>query len=711
MIFFLINLLFFVAVVAFSLYIDSDGENALSRSFVNLVLSVCIVAFSILCILIAAHFDNVPFINLLGRLMIFALAFVMVMLLTFCLQFPSVKSSKVLSVLRIVLLVPTIFFVIKIKRINFAIDTGFKIDSSFVSEGLTWYDLFRMIYLYGFSCLSALSLLFCLKKNVSAIYKQQAVLNFFGVLIGVLLYVLMTKASQYIPAYSSLVSVCLIVPIVIMYLSSCMTIPFDVQTVLRSIVQWVLTYGFTAFLVGLLYVILLPMRQNSFGFFIGVFAGGTVALVFLEKSISKKLKEKKFSNENDYKSELENQFIAFDYNQEPEELIQKFVYLMETYTETSHVEIMLDNDAGFLTSAYNSRDKKSPNVQSSGALIDFLAGAKRTVIFKHQATTVHDFAAFKEPLAKLFEQLNAEAFIVLRESHHLFGIIALGPRRRGNDFSDYDYKVFTNLYSYFFLFGFYMKNIANQALVGTVDREIQFSSQIVRSIQENVDVIKNPNVDVGYLSRSARSLGGDFIDFIRLTDKRYMMIMGDVSGKGLNASMSMVILKSIIRTMLAETSDFKELIEKVNHFIKFNLPRGTFFAGLFSLLDFEENVMYYVNCGLPVLFLYTESYNNVIEIQGDGKVLGFVKKITNLIKVKKIKLNKGDIVLACTDGLLDSESLRGEMYGKDRVQKLIIENKSYDSSRLVQFVFDDMLQFTSKDLQDDVTAIAIRMLN
>lgn len=90
--------------------------------------------------------------------------------------------------------------------------------------------------------------------------------------------------------------------------------------------------------------------------------------------------------------------------------------------------------------------------------------------------------------------------------------------------------------------------------------------------------------------------------------------------------------------------------------------------------------------------------------------MGFAKKISPLVKVKKIKLNPGDIVLACTDGLLDSVSLRGEFYGKDRVQKVILDNKTYDSSRLIQFIFDDMLQFVSKELQDDVTIVSLRML-
>lgn len=61
---------------------------------------------------------------------------------------------------------------------------------------------------------------------------------------------------------------------------------------------------------------------------------------------------------------------------------------------------------------------------------------------------------------------------------------------------------------------------------------------------------------------SAHQLGGDFTDFIRLSEDRYLFLIGDVSGKGLSASMSMVILKSVMHTYLSETPDFKELVVK-----------------------------------------------------------------------------------------------------------------------------------------------------
>ena len=97
-----------------------------------------------------------------------------------------------------------------------------------------------------------------------------------------------------------------------------------------------------------------------------------------------------------------------------------------------------------------------------------------------------------------------------------------------------------------------------------------------------MDRIKNKKYDIGYRMVPARNIGGEFVDIIRLTDTRYIYIIGSLSGKGIAASMNMVIMKSIIRTFLAETTDFKLLIQKVNLFIKNSLPKGVFFSGLFG---------------------------------------------------------------------------------------------------------------------------------
>ena len=161
---------------------------------------------------------------------------------------------------------------------------------------------------------------------------------------------------------------------------------------------------------------------------------------------------------------------------------------------------------------------------------------------------------------------------------------------------------------------------------------------------------------------------------------------------------------------MQETRDFKLLVEKVNSFIRYNLPKGTFFEGVFALLDFNDDTMYYINCGVPALFLYTKSYNNVIEIQGEGRVLGFAKDIGKLIKVKKVKLNPGDIIVTCTDGLIDSKSLRGETYGKERIQRSITENTSYMANVMARTIYNSAADFLAKELDDDVSILVIKRL-
>ena len=253
-----------------------------------------------------------------------------------------------------------------------------------------------------------------------------------------------------------------------------------------------------------------------------------------------------------------------------------------------------------------------------------------------------------------------------------------------------------------------MRNISNKDVIAVVNREIRMASQIITSIQENIDRVKNPKIDIGYLMVPAHSIGGEFIDMIRLTATRHLFVVGDLSGKGIAASMNMVILKSIIRSYLAEVHDFKELVVKINVFIRDSLPKGTIFAGLFALVDFETDTMYYINCGIPALMLYTQVYNNVIEIQGSGHVLGFVKDVSSYLSVKTTKLSHGDIILACTDGLVQSHSLRGEQFGKERVQQALLDNSTYPAQRMAQFTFDGLLKFMSKEMEDDVSILVLK---
>jgi len=214
-------------------------------------------------------------------------------------------------------------------------------------------------------------------------------------------------------------------------------------------------------------------------------------------------------------------------------------------------------------------------------------------------------------------------------------------------------------------------------------------------------------VDVSYICQSTRQLGGDLYDSVKISEHRWFFVVGDVSGKGLNAAMSMVILKSMIRTLLREEKDFVKLVSRTNAFIKEQLPRGTFFAGVFGFLALDKGSVYFINCGIPAVFFKSPGLDTVIEVQGEGKMLGFVRNLEPYLKTRKLALPAGSSLVITTDGIVEAENVRGERYGKERMVRILAENKGANANDTIDAIIKSATAFTDGKLEDDVTVLAI----
>ena len=475
-----------------------------------------------------------------------------------------------------------------------------------------------------------------------------------------------------------------------------------------SLFKVVVSYIIPSLVIGYLVAYFQPiMNEDQMPFYIRVACYGS-AFMLIAINLSYLLSSSTKLYTAEYGKNLEKELAAIEYREADMDVItEKWYEILKKNAESSSLNVYILSSPSELTTAYSSNGLNKV-ILTNNVIFDVLLNINKNIVVYSEIEKEHDLASIQEDLQDFFEYTESDALFILNEGHNIFGVITLGKKVAGDHFKLYDYNVFEKLYSYFFVFGYYMRNISNRDIIGIVNREVKMSSQIITSIQENIDKVKNPKVDVGYLMVPAHNIGGEFIDLIRLTDTRHLFVVGDLSGKGIGASMNMVILKSIIRTHLAEIHDFKELVVRINTFVRESLPKGTIFSGLFALVDFETDTMYYINCGVPALMMYTQVYNNVIEIQGSGHVLGFVKDIAPYISVKTTKLNKGDILLACTDGLVQSHSLRGESFGKERIQHSMLDNASFNAQRMANFCFDNLQKFMSREMEDDVSILVIK---
>lgn len=719
MIYIILNIICALFIIFFTHLIDSKGKadnmGVSAFSVAMLVATIESIFFVLVLIMRYCNFDAliVPLMRIC--LALDGISFVIVSFGIFEIGKP--KKLLVTSILKYGLIIFSVFIsFFKFTTIDISFEHGIVIASEYLIPSpardffpLTWTALFTYLYRYIVPVTGLLFLAVLQEdKNATQLEKYQTSVMAEGVLLMWAINLAIKFISAEAPAFSLLFIFSYLFMYVVFYMAlSKITVPSG-KAMFVTLFKSLVSYIVPAAVVGGLSMLLQPAGGAYTSGFITEFILYSIAAVLFSLWISNVLSTSSKLYTADYEASLEKDLASVDYkDSEMDQITAKMFEIMRRNVEASSMSVYILTGQNELDVAYSS-NKMDVKIPLNNPMFDTLLNINKSIVIRSQIEKEHNISSIQTELEDFFKQTKSDALFILNEGHNIFGIITLGRKASGDHYKEYDYNVFVKLYSYFFVFGYYMRNISNKDVLSVVNREIKMSSQIITSIQENIDHVKTPKVDIGYLMVPAHNIGGEFIDMIRLTETRHLFVVGDLSGKGIAASMNMVILKSIIRSYLAEVHDFKQLVVKLNTFVRDSLPKGTIFAGLFALIDFETDTMYYINCGVPALMMYTQVYNNVIEIQGSGHILGFVKDLSPYISVKTTKLNHGDIIMACTDGLIQSHSLRGEQFGKERVQQAVLDNSTYPAQRMAQFTFDGLVKFMSKEMEDDVSILVIK---
>ena len=721
MIFFVLNLILTLFFIAETVYIDK--KNSLYDDGTNPIISNVLLAAVLVGLFTLFSFTGSSLApGLFSTLMkvCFLLEGCLLINIAFCFPYYAWKYTTSFMLFLKYFLYLSVFVLVffTFKEVTVDLKSGIQIRSAYIFKGnaakyfpWTWVTVYNFVFRFlipGFSCLVML-----IRNEMNAIKLDKFKGSVYALgLISMWIFSLMIEFSkQYSRSFELLHYIIYLPMLVIMPYGGRVTTAPSGKGIFAFIIKAVSSFLIPAVISGVIFGLLYPLFGEKY-VVLFCLCGVVISILILifVNLINNVIKKSKFGRSSDYAVAFEKDLASVDYNGEMDEIAENMFHIFNKNTEASSMSIYINGGNDTFEQAYSSNNSIK-KISNKSALFESLLNINKNIVVFSELETMHSLAPFKAELQSFFELTNADALFILNEGRDVHGIIVLGIKESGDHFKEYDMSVFNKLYSYFFVFGYYMRNISNKEIIGTVNRELRMSSQIITSIQENIDVVKNPKMDAGCVMIPAHNIGGEFVDMIRLTDNRHLFVLGDLSGKGIAASMSMVILKAIIRAFLAETHDFKQLIVKVNSFIRFNLQKGTIFSGMFAIVDFEKDVMYYINCGIPAILLYTEAYNNVIEIQGGGHILGFVKDISPYISVKQIKLNKNDIVLACTDGLIESHSIRGEEFGKDRIQRNMVANAMYPAQRMAQFQYDELMKFMSHEMEDDVSVLVMKYLN
>ncbi len=433
-----------------------------------------------------------------------------------------------------------------------------------------------------------------------------------------------------------------------------------------------------------------------------------LAYVFAGRFSDKYLE--RLSGRRSYGEKLESALVHIDLARGRDYVLKELYRVLSEAFGMNDFIILIENEHGDMAAVF-SPDERQTVVERGDPLIGTLENVNANVIMKSEAIASEAYSTMRVPLLALFDSLDAEALVLAREGRRIIGIFGFGSRRSGASYTDYDYETLNSIYGKLFVFAFYLRNVARESIVYTVNRELALSDQVIRFALENVGKVDSPNADTAWTTRSMRRLGGDFVDFVRIGGQRWFFVLGDISGKGLSASMNMLILKSMIRSFLKTEKEFTGLVSKVNDFIRSNLPRGCFFAGVFGYFDLEAGSFYFINCGAPAILFYSPAFESFVEVGGqNSKVLGFARNIKPYLKPRKLSLPPDSAIVISTDGILESESLAQERFGTERLIKSVSSRLGSSAKEITDGTIEDLLKFTENRQDDDMTLLVMKML-
>lgn len=702
------EILFVLIFIVLSLsFIIRKDRHGFALSFISITGTLVTGLLSILYVLLYFDISGIHTM-IITKVIYVGVAAVTGMLLYLALKAPYFDKKKLPTIIAIAVGIIDASLVSYIRELGWDALSGFYFDSAPRAFGLPFSGI------YAFSVLNYLvmpltcALILIIRTHFikSNIYKQQLRLTALAFVIFSAIEVAVAWAAGYL--FSWLIA---FLPVGYLLLAVLLSYIFSMSVVLdkRELGQGILRFLFFT----LLFAVIGGFLTGYFLTYIRSFRlqiiaiASSIGLVLLAREIVITAFASVFRSSTDYEKDLEKVLQMLDYTTGRENVIYTVVDALKKYVGCSTVDILVADEKFNLNIEYSTQGVHGL-IETDKPAINYLIERNVNVLLHTEVVTSYEYTPYKADLNELFWKTKSDIAVLVRDGQKLIAVFMLGHRLKKAEYGYYDVAVFKKFYSYFFLVSYYLRNIAKQDIMITVDRELEMSGQIIGAIQASVNKIEDKVISVDSASYSAHKLGGDFIDFIKLTGEKYFFLIGDVSGKGLSASMSMVILKSILRTYLENSKDFKELVVKLNIFIKENLPRGTFFAGLFGILDLKTQTIFYLNCGIPLMSMYIKSYNNAIEIQGEGRVLGFVKKIEPFLKIRKITMHPGDIIVFTTDGLLDSENLRGDRFGKDRVASIVSRNHAMTSKELTEEIYTKVTDFVARELQDDVTVLVFK---
>ena len=230
---------------------------------------------------------------------------------------------------------------------------------------------------------------------------------------------------------------------------------------------------------------------------------------------------------------------------------------------------------------------------------------------------------------------------------------------------------------------------------------------LARSIQVGLLPERPPELDgfdIAVSHRPSLEAGGDYYDFIPLAPDTILTVVADVEGKGVGSAMVMANLQATLHALLAHLHSLERLVESLNDMILADTRGQKFMTMFIGLLDQPHRTLHYVNAGhVPPAVVRADG--SVEYLREGGMVVGLFPSVH--YDRGHVRLNAGDIVVACTDGITEAMDTESEEFGQPRLVDLCVRERAKPAQEIVDIVLKEVDLFSRGGTHEDDRVIMI----
>jgi sigma-B regulation protein RsbU (phosphoserine phosphatase) len=325
-------------------------------------------------------------------------------------------------------------------------------------------------------------------------------------------------------------------------------------------------------------------------------------------------------------------------------------------------------------------------------------------------------SALSEDERRNLASLQPQLLLPLMTKQNLLGIISLGEKRSEAPYSSTDIRLLKSVATQTAL------ALSNAELTSTIAVEVgrreklNREIEIAREVQERLFPQHLPEIaglDYFGRCRTALAVGGDYYDFLALPGGKLGIALGDVSGKGIAAALTMASLQASLRAdAMRAGDDIAGLITRVNAML-FDASTEDRYATLFyAQYDPATRLLSYVNAGhCPPILLRTAGKNRKVERldQAGGTVVGLIPDCA--YQQADVSLSPGDLLVIYTDGYSEAMSTHLEEWGETRLFAAVATCDGLPAKDCITKITQAADAFVSGAPQsDDMTLVILRAL-